>query len=158
MTGRTIGAAVSLAIIAWTPPAFAAPAPVATYRFEDSLAAEEPGVPALVAVDPLGLSGFVTADVFGSSRRVFRMNGNASPPAQQAGLSLNATGLIAANSYTVEMVLQFVEGNGAWRRILDVQNRSSDNGFYVSPSNRLNVFPVTEAALSSRTTRSTTSS
>jgi hypothetical protein len=40
------------------------------------------------------------------------------------------------------MVFKFSDRNNAWRRILDVQNRQSDNGFYVDPSNNLDIFPV----------------
>jgi glutaryl-CoA dehydrogenase len=38
--------------------------PVATWHFDNSLAAVEPGVPALTAIDPLGRSGFVMDNVF----------------------------------------------------------------------------------------------
>ena len=34
-----------------------------------------------------------------------------------------------------------VTGSEPWRRILDVENRQSDNGFYVDPSNNLDIFP-----------------
>jgi hypothetical protein len=93
-------------------------------------------------VDPLGLNHFTTATVYGQSRTVFDYQGNADPASQQAGLSLNTTGLIPANNYSVEMVFQFRENPNAWRRILDVQGRTSDNGFYVDPGNNLNVYPT----------------
>ncbi len=114
----------------------------ATYLFNDTLAAQEPTAPALMAVDPLGLNGFENAIVFGQNRRVYRWDGNRSPPNQQAGLSLDTTGVIPTNDYSVELVFEFLEGNNAWRRIVDVQARTSDHGFYVDPSNHLNVFPV----------------
>ncbi len=41
---------------------------VATYTFNNTLAAEQTGVAALTAVDPLGTSGFQTATVFGNLR------------------------------------------------------------------------------------------
>lgn len=132
---------IAAAAIGLRTPALAEVAPVATYLFQDTLAAREPGAPALVSVNPLGGNGFETATVSGQSRRVFRWDGNTSG-AQQAGLTLATTGLIAATSYSVELVLEFRERAGGYRRIVDVENRASDNGFYVDPSNRLNVFPV----------------
>lgn len=118
---------------------------VATYTFNDTLAANEASAPALVSVDPLGLNGFETALVNGQSQRVFRWSGDGSSPDLNAGLSLNATGLVDYNNYSVEMTFEFkslAAFGGGWRRIVDTQNRQSDEGFYVSPSNTLQVFPV----------------
>jgi hypothetical protein len=118
---------------------------VATYRFNNTLAADEAGVPALLSVDPFGLNGFEDAIIDGQSRRVFRWNGNGNPATQQAGLVLDATGLVSYNNYSVELVFEFLESSqfgGGWRRIIDTQNRRSDNGFYVDPGNRLQVYPV----------------
>jgi hypothetical protein len=39
------------------------------------------------------------------------------------------------------MQFKFTERSGAWRRILDVEDRQSDNGFYVDPSNNLAIYP-----------------
>jgi hypothetical protein len=50
--------------------------------------------------------------------------------------------LLPSNSYSVDLVFKFFAGTNAWRRILDVQNRQSDNGFYVDPNNNLDIFPV----------------
>lgn len=120
----------------------------ATYLFNDNLNAEEAGAPALVAVDPLGLNQFETATVFGQTRRVYHYDGNASPASQQAGLSLDTTGLIPTNNYSVEIVFEFVEDNNRWRRILDVRDRASDTGFYVDPIpiDHLHVFPVADGS------------
>src|SRR5262249_4654619 len=118
--------------------------PVATYRFNNSLAAEEPGAPSLVSVDPLGRNGFEDATVDGVPTRVFHWQGTANPPTQQAGLTLDATGLVQYNNYSVELVFEFLEAaqaGGGWRRVMDTQNRQSDNGFYVEPGNRLQVYP-----------------
>jgi hypothetical protein len=112
----------------------------ATYLFNDNLLAEEPGAPALVSVDPLGRNGFESANVFGQDREVFRFDGNALPTDQQAGLALDTTGLIPPNNYSVQMVFRFFNETGSWRRILDVQDRQSDNGFYVEPGNALQVY------------------
>jgi hypothetical protein len=115
--------------------------PAATYLFNNTLAAEQGGAPALVSVDPLAANGFTTATVLGSPRTVFQWNGNATPT-EQAGLTLATTGLIPADNYSVEMLFLFTDGNNAWRRIIDVENRQSDSGFYVDPSNNLDIFPV----------------
>ena len=112
----------------------------ATYEFSNSLAADESGVAALSPVDPLALNGFLTEMVFDRMDTVYRFAGNNSPASQQAGLSLNTTGLVTPNSYSLEMVFSFDLTVG-YRRILDVQDRLSDNGFYVDPTNHLQVFP-----------------
>jgi hypothetical protein len=123
----------------------AAPIPVATYNFSNTLNANEAGAPSLVSVNPLGLNGFESAVVNGHSQTVFHWNGTGSPASQQAGLQLNATGLVQYNNYSVELIFEFLEPSqfgGGWRRILDTQNRQSDNGFYVEPGNHLQVYPV----------------
>lgn len=134
----------------------------ATYTFADTLSALEAGAPALIAADPLEQNTFETVSVFGQDRRVYRWIGNASASEQQGGLTLNTTGLIPANQYSLSMVFQFdeppsSENNPApsiYRRIVDVQDRTSDNGFYVDPNNRLNVYPD-EAAGSTAWTNDT---
>jgi hypothetical protein len=115
--------------------------PVATYGFQNTLAASQGGVASLVSVDPLGQNGFQTDTLYGLTRQVFRFSGAASPPTSQGGLSLNATGLLPVNQYSFEAVFSF-DGSTGWRRILDVQDRQSDNGFYVDPNSNLDVFPV----------------
>lgn len=111
---------------------------VATYQFNNSLAADQGGVPALTAVDPTAQSGFVVDTVFGNSEYVYRFAGT---PSQNGGLSLNTTGLLTPNSYSAELLFNF-DNVGGWRRVLDVQDRQSDNGFYVDPGSHLNVFPA----------------
>ncbi|MBD2576440.1 PEP-CTERM sorting domain-containing protein [Oscillatoria sp. FACHB-1406] len=118
---------------------------VATYGFNDTLAANEASAPALISIDPLGLNGFETASVNGKSQRVFRWSGDGSSPTLNAGLSLDTTGLIDYSNYSVEMTFEFKSRaayGGGWRRVMDTQNRQSDNGFYVSPNNALQVYPV----------------
>jgi hypothetical protein len=120
---------------------------VATYKFNNSLAAEEGGVPSLVAIDPLGLNSFETAIVNGSSQQVYRWDGNGADPITHAGLLLDATGLVPYDNYSIEMIFEFTEHaqfGGGWRRIVDTQNRQSDNGFYVAPENVLEVYPVVD--------------
>jgi len=142
-----IGTLLALAAAAGCAAAQAAPNPVAEYDFNGSLASSVAGAPALVAVDPLNESGFVTDTVGGTPRTVYNFQGSNEPTNDQAGLSLNTTGLITnPGIYSVEMLFKFTERDGAWRRIFDTQERLSDNGFYVDPSNNLDVYPVAGGA------------
>jgi Concanavalin A-like lectin/glucanases superfamily len=137
---RALVLAVVAALVA-TSPALLFAVPVtqsATYRFNNSFAADEIGAPPLVAVNPLGLSQFETATVYGLGRRVYHWDGSA---AQNAGLQLDTRPLLSTNAYTIEMVAQLLEGNQTYRRLIDVENRQSDNGFYVDPSNSLTIYP-----------------
>ena len=115
--------------------------PVATYRFNNTFAADQDGVSALTSVDPLGASRFESDVVFGNLRQVWAFAGDADPAVNQAGLTLDTTGLIAPTVYSVELVLLFTEGNGQWRRIIDAHDRRSDTGFYVEPDGNLQVYP-----------------
>lgn len=112
----------------------------ATYEFSGNLNPDESGVPALSPADPLGQNGFFTDTVFGQMDSVYRFLGNSTPTSQQAGFTLNVSGLITPNSYSVELVFSF-DGLGGYRRILDTFDRQSDSGFYVDPGSHLNVFP-----------------
>jgi hypothetical protein len=114
---------------------------VADYTFNNNLNSSVAGAPALTAVDPLSSSGFGTANVFGQNQTVYNFVGNASPPSDQAGLSLDTTGLISANNYSVQMAVSLDDING-WRRLIDVENRTSDDGLYYDPSHVLDVYPV----------------
>ena len=134
----------ALAFVAGTSVSHAATL-VATYNFNDSLLAEEASAPALLSVDPLMANIFETALVNGSSQRVFHWHGDGMDPANNAGLTLDATGLVAYDNYSLELTFEFLEAaqfGGGWRRIVDTQNRQSDNGFYVEPGNALQVYPV----------------
>lgn len=115
--------------------------PAATYMFNNTFAAVEAGKPALVPVDPQGTSVFENDTVFGQSRKVYHFIGTTTP-ANQSGLTLNTTGLVTPNNYSAELVFEFFDRANAYRRVLDVQNRQSDNGFYVNPPNNLELFPV----------------
>jgi hypothetical protein len=122
--------------------------PVATYQFENNFLAEEGGAPAIIPVDPALASNFVTDTVFGSSRTVWEFDGFAGPPTSQAGLTVDTTGLVVPTSYSVDMVFLFTQQDFNWRRIIDVQNRQSDNGFYVNPGNNLAVYPTSGSSAS----------
>jgi hypothetical protein len=113
---------------------------IAAYTFNNTLAAVQPGVAALTAVDPLGTSAYQTATVFGTSQTTYHFDGSASPVADQGGLDFNTTGLISANNYSVELVFELTGASG-WRRIMDSLDRQSDNGLYIDPSNNLDVYP-----------------
>ena len=133
-----VGAWLVLGLLGSAPRASEA-AVVATYRFNDTLTADEPGALALGAVDPLGAALFETADVFGQSRRVYRFDGNSSPVNQQAGLVLATAELTSPTTYSVEAVFAF-DGTSDYRRVLDVENRASDSGIYVNPDGHLELF------------------
>ena len=123
----------------------AAPVAVATYKFNNTLTAEEAVAPALLSVNPLGTNGFESATVNGSSQQVFHWRGLGNDPTTQAGLTLNASGLVSYDNYSISMTFEFLtasEFGGGWRRVVDTQNRQSDNGFYVDPNNFLQVYPV----------------
>lgn len=126
-----------------TASAMATPSPVAEYGLNGTFASSLAGAPALTVTDPLGQSGFGTDLVNGVSRTVYNFAGQATPLSAQAGLTLNTSGLITANNvYSLEIVFKFTQNDNAWRRIVDVQSRQSDNGFYVDPGNTLDIYPV----------------
>jgi hypothetical protein len=122
----------------------------ATYLFQSgslvggAFKASESGVTGLKNVDPLGTGAFQTATVYGSSRTVYHYNGSSgiTPINMQGGFELNTTGLVAANDYSVEMVI-CLDSSAGWRRLLGVDDRQTDSGLYVAPSsNELTLFPV----------------
>ncbi len=113
----------------------------ASYLFDGDLKSSVAGAPDLMLTDPSGTSGFQSDTVFGAARSVLFVNGTNSN-AGQGGLTFDSTGLLTSDSYSIALTFQFLDGANAWRRIVDVQERQSDNGFYVDPSNNLAVFPV----------------
>jgi len=113
---------------------------VATYTFNGTLNAVQPGVAPLTAVDSLGTSGFQTATVFGNSQTTYHFDGAANPVSDQGGLDFNTTGLISSNDYSVEMVFELDDQDG-WRRVLDSLDRQSDYGLYIDPNNNLDLYP-----------------
>lgn len=135
---------------------------VASYNFNNSLTANEASAPTLVSIDPLGLNTFETATVHGQNQTVFHWSGNGVSPDKNAGLSLDTTGLLTYNSYSVAMTFEFdalAQFGGGWRRVIDTENRQSDNGFYVSPGNQLQTVQGTDSgnnALASGSTLFTT--
>lgn len=119
----------------------AAPVPIATWEFNNTLAANEPGAPALTAIDPLGKNRFMTDNVLGVNRIIYRYDGNKTP-SEQAGLSVRTKGLLKdGDAYSVEMIFQFEANQSTWKSIFGISNRQSDNAFYVEPGNKLQVYP-----------------
>ncbi|MEO6807708.1 MAG: PEP-CTERM sorting domain-containing protein, partial [Isosphaeraceae bacterium] len=116
--------------------------PLASYQFQGTLAADQVGLPALNAIDPLGTNGFQVATLYGQNRQVYQFNGDASPVANQGGLTLSTTGLLTPDNYSVEMVFSF-DSDQNYRRILDPSGRTSDNGLYVDPNNHLDLYDTT---------------
>jgi concanavalin A-like lectin/glucanase superfamily protein len=85
--------------------------------------------------------------VYGADRRVYRFDGQDLPAELNAGLRLATTGLVTPNSYSVEMIFEFTEDPGFYRRILDVRGGEADAGFYVDPFMRLRVYPETQSGV-----------
>ena len=142
-----------LAALALAAGAQAAPTPVASYGFDNTLASSVAGAPALTVTDPLGVSGFGTDTVFGATQQVWNFGGANSPDTSQGGLTLDTTGLLTSNSvYSLELVFKFNDRDNAWRRIVDVSSRTTDAGFYVDPSNNLDVYPIGGGAAFSNST------
>jgi PEP-CTERM motif-containing protein len=57
------------------------------------------------------------------------------------GLSLAYSALGSTGLYSIETVFEF-DQFGIWRKIIDFNNRTTDDGFYFSPSNVLDFFPI----------------
>jgi len=121
----------------------------ASFSFQQTLQANEALAPALTAIDPLAQNTFESAVVNGQSQTVYHWVGNGQASGLQAGLTLNATGLVPYNDYSVAMKIEFLSQaafGGGWRRLVDTEGRQSDNGFYVNPANKLEVVQGPPAA------------
>ena len=110
-----------------------------TFLFNNNLNAQEGGVNSMTATDPTAGNSFGTAFLYGATRTTYNTVGS-SGAGNNAGLSLDASNFLPANSYTLEMVVSFSNSSG-WRKLADVSGLTSDGGYYVDPSSRLNVFP-----------------
>src|SRR5205823_2598397 len=113
----------------------------ATYLFNNNLNAQEGGAPAMTAIDPGGANFYSTAVLYGGTRTIYNTVGTGGA-GTNAGMVLDATGLVTPNSYSAEFVMSFHQNANAWRKIMDVSNRTADAGFYVDPNNHIDVFPV----------------
>jgi hypothetical protein len=125
--------------------------PVASYSFNGTLAADQAGAPTLTAIDPQGANGFETALVGGVSRTVYRWIDVAGVNQHGGGLQFSALGLLTdPQSYALALNFEFTGSalaGGGWRRIVDTQARQSDNGFYVSPTNKLQTVRGTDTGI-----------
>ena len=80
--------------------------------------------------------------MFWDNLTTYRFDGAASPVLDQGGLDFDTTGLLSTdNNYSVEMVVELSDRDGAYRRLLDSSDRQSDDGLYIDPGNNLNDFP-----------------
>ena len=102
---------------------------VASYEFDGTLGGV--GGPALTSVGP---GQFQNDTVFGVQRPVYAF-------AKGSGLTLDTTGLIPADNYSLELVMRFDETSG-YRKIVDFEDLTLDSGFY-QRSGQLNFFPST---------------
>lgn len=102
----------------------------ADYQFQNTLTSPVPPAPALVS---LGNDTFGNALVDGRSSTVLNFGMN-------DGLLLGTPGLVPNGNYSVAVLFSFTEVSG-WRRILDLKNRTSDDGLY-SYNGALNFYPV----------------
>ena len=122
----------------------------ADYEFAGTFASSVAGAPDLIATDPLGTSSFGNDQVLGVSRSVYNFNGS-NTPSDQGGLTFNnGAGLIGSNSYSFDVLFKLNERDGAWRIIANANNRQSDNGFYVDPSNNLDIYPNSSSTITFR--------
>ncbi len=142
-----IKALLATAVVAFSAAGYAHGATlVGSYLFNNNLNSSVAGAPALTATDPLGTSGFATDAVFGNPHTVYHVDGAANPAGNQGGLTFNSTGLLTADSYSIALTIDFA-GTTGWRRIVDVQGRQSDAGFYVDPSSDMDLFGASGSAV-----------
>ncbi len=115
----------------------------AAYIFNNNLNAQEGGVSALTATNPLGTNAFSSDTVLGSTHPVYSFN---SSSGNNAGLTFDdSSNLISPTSYSIEMVFQLnsvtnVGSGSGWLRLVDTQNRQSDDGLYVDPSENFDIY------------------
>ncbi len=118
---------------------FSAFAGTGTFLFNGNLNAQEGGVNAMTATDPTAGNSYGSAFLYGANRTTYNTLGSAGA-GNNAGLSLDASTLVPANSYSLEMVVSF-SNSGGWRKLADVSGRASDGGYYIDPASKLNIYP-----------------
>lgn len=107
---------------------------VATYNFQNNTNATQSGAPALNVLNPTGNNSYLTDTVLGQQRTVLQLA--SARPDRNAGFTVSTVNLLNPISYSLEMVFAFTDGGGAWRRLIDVLDRTSDRGLYINPSNQ----------------------
>jgi uncharacterized protein (TIGR03437 family) len=75
---------------------------VASYDFDNTLNALQPGAPALLALTPDNTNAFRTDTVLGHTRTVYQLDSD--QPARHAGLRFRPTALLNPNSYSLEIL------------------------------------------------------
>jgi hypothetical protein len=116
--------------------------PVATYQFNNTLAADQAGAPDLIAING---GSFVADTPLGQLRTVYERTAAGTDPSQQSVLRLDTTPLgLTSNNYAVEMVFTFTTGSPSisYRRIVDSYDPSNlqDPGLYVGSGGNLNIY------------------
>jgi hypothetical protein len=140
ITLRSISVAVGLALTAATAGAANL---VATYQFNNSLAADQAGAPALVG---LNTGTFVNdTGVLGQTRTVYERSSTSNSSSAQSALQLDTTSLaLPSNNYAVEIVFTFTDSlsSDGYRRVVDSFDPGDlrDPGLYVGPSNTLDIY------------------
>jgi len=136
LPSRWIAMATTGVVLAVTANLASAASLKAEYLFNNTLSSSTSGAPTLGAVTASGASAaFVTDNVFGNNRTVYSTSGSSS---FEAGLSLDTTGLVANNNYSVEMVFSVTGGYPYYKRLL--QAGTNDNGLYIGPGDTLNTY------------------
>jgi hypothetical protein len=102
---------------------------VANYVFQNTLSSAVPSAPDLV---PFATGTYAPAVIDSTPVIIYNFGKN-------EGLSLNTSGLIS-NNYTIAALLRF-DAISSYRKILDFDNLSNDNGLYANDG-QLNFYPV----------------
>ena len=116
-----------------------------TYTFNNTLSALEASSPSLTAVNPLGQNVYGNAFLYGANRATYNTSGVAGDFANNAGLLLNASSLVTATQYSLEMVVSLSTTDG-YRKLADISNRTADSGYYILNSHQ-NVYPVVDGTI-----------
>lgn len=138
----------SLCAATLAPSASAFASEIATYRLQNSLAADQLTAPALIALN--GGAFAVDPNVLGQSRTVYsRYTSNGAASSAQSALRLDTSSLgLTANNYAVEVLFTFTDtsdprGGSSYRRVVNSfdPGQLQDPGFYVGPpGNELNIY------------------
>lgn len=95
----------------------------ADYQFQGNLNSSVAGAPALTNLTGGGTNSIASDTVDGYARQTLRFP-------QNSGLTVNTSGVIPGNAYTIVMLFKFDTVTGT-RRVVDFKNGASDNGAYI---------------------------
>ncbi len=107
---------------------------VSNYLFQGNLNPQRTGSAPLAETNPSGNNKFVTDTVFGQQRLVYDVTGTASPRTAQGGLTYQAKGKVAPDTYSMEFIFAMSAGSTGWRRVYGCENLQNGEGIYVDPS------------------------